>query len=340
MNRVTIITPCRNEINFIESFLDNISKQDLYNIDLELIVADGLSDDGTVELLRGKIYKKFKLIVIDNPERTTPCALNYCIRASSNDIIIRMDVHTEYSLDYISQCITVLNGTGADNVGGAWHAKGRGYLQTSIALAFQSPFSSGGAGSHSLRYEGEVDSVYLGCWKKSTLERIGFFDEELVRNQDDELNLRIKRLGGKIWQSPLIKSWYYPRASLSALFKQYMQYGYWKVRVIQKHKLPASFRHIVPGLFVSCLIIFGGLAFISSFALIIFFSLAIVYILGSALATLFTCKLPSNWRFIPIMPCVFAAYHFGYGYGFIRGAVDFLLLRKITNSEFTKLTRG
>src|SRR5262249_44122863 len=112
-------------------------------------------------------------------------------------------------------------------------------------------FSSGGARSHSVEYEGPVDSVYLGCWKKNTLLELGGFDELLVRNQDDELNLRLHRAGGKVYQTPTIRSWYYPRSSLRALFLQYAQYGYWKVRVIQKHKIPASIRHVVPGGFLA-----------------------------------------------------------------------------------------
>ena len=124
-----------------------------------------------------------------------------------------------------------------------------------IAVAFHSPFSVGGPRGHVPHYKGPVDTVYLGCWPREVFDRIGFFDEELVRNQDDEFSLRLKRAGGKIWQSPRIKSCYRPRESPGALFQQYMQYGYWKVRVIQKHKMPASVRHLVPGIFVFLLIV-------------------------------------------------------------------------------------
>src|SRR4029453_11974231 len=132
-----------------------------------------------------------------------------------------------------------LRETDADNVGGPAHTKGIGYLQSAICAAYHSPFAVGGARFHQVDYEGDVDTVTYGCWPRKVFDQIGFFDEEFIRNQDDEFNLRLTRMGGKLWQSPRIKSWYRPRNSLRSLFRQYMQYGYWKVRVIQKHKIPA-----------------------------------------------------------------------------------------------------
>jgi GT2 family glycosyltransferase len=250
-----------------------------------------------------------------------------------------MDVHTEYATDYIKQCVDVLEQTGADNVGGPWHAVGKHYLQQAIALAFQSPFSSGGAGSHSITYEGFVDSVYLGCWRKETLEKLGMFDEDLARNQDDELNLRIIRSGGRIWQSPKIMSWYYPRASIKTLFKQYMQYGYWKVRVIRKHKIPASIRHLVPGGFVATVIILLVLSLFSHMAAISLLILLGLYGTVNFVASLVTCSKLGCWKFMPVMPLVFLAYHAGYGLGFLRGVLDFMLLGKRGHSSLSNITR-
>ena len=149
-----------------------------------------------------------------------------------------MDAHTAYASDYIRQCFAVLHETGADNVGGPWIAEGKGFIGQAIAAAFQSAFAVGGALGHRSDYEGTLDTVYLGCWPVEVFERIGLFDEEMVRSEDDEFNLRLTRAGGKIWQSPRIKSWYHPRESLGSLLCQQIQYGYWKVRVIQKHKIP------------------------------------------------------------------------------------------------------
>jgi len=177
-----------------------------------------------------------------------------------------------------------------------------------------------------------VDTVTYGCWPRSTFEKFGFFDEELVRNQDDEHNLRITRGGGKVYQSPKIKSWYKPRGSLTALIKQYMQYGYWKVRVIQKHKLPASPRHLVPGAFVLALML---LFLLSAFC---FISLLSFYLLAVLAASVITAA-RSEWKLLPVLPLVFPCYHFGYGYGFLRGVWDFVIRRKGAQKNFATLTR-
>ena len=172
------------------------------------------------------------------------------------------------------------------------------------------------------------------------------------RNQDDEHNLRITRGGGKIYQSPKIKSWYRPRGSFGALFKQYMQYGYWKVRVIQKHKLPASWRHLVPGAFVltlAFLFLLSAFCFpwpVKSFAYFTgqlsafsFLLLCSAYVLAVSMASVVTAA-KTGWKLLPVLPAVFGCYHFGYGFGFLRGILDFVILRHGASVSFTKLTRG
>lgn len=337
---VSVIVPCRNELKYIEKFIYSVLSQEFPADKFEVIIADGMSDDGTRDILNKLAGLNKQIKVIDNPELTTPYALNHAIRAASGDIILRMDVHTEYSNDYMQKCLDVLHETQANNVGGPARTNAIGYLQKAIQLAYHSPFAVGGARFHNINYEGYVDTVTYGCWKKETLEMIGLFDEELVRNQDDELNLRIVRNGGKIWQSPCIKSWYYPRSTITALFKQYMQYGYWKVKVIRKHKIPASLRHIIPGGFVGCLIIFSVLAPINVAVMWLLLGLMGLYFFASVLAALVTCCKPSLYKFLPVMPVVFAAYHIGYGYGFLRGVVDFIFLQKGGHHSFAAITRG
>src|SRR6266516_3597262 len=244
--KVSIVIPCRNEADHIERCISSILAQEQPDGGFEIIVADGMSDDGTREVVEGMIARlrstglqttdhrttdhgttdprtegngQWSVVsrppvrLIDNPGRICSTGLNAAIRTAQGEIIIRMDAHTEYAADYIVRCVKTLEETGADNVGGPWIAKGNGYVSRAIAAAFQSPFAVGGARSHALNHEGPVDSVYLGCWRRGTFERFGYFDEELVRNQDDEHNLRIIRGGGKIWQSTKIKSWYRPRGS-------------------------------------------------------------------------------------------------------------------------------
>ncbi len=337
--KVSVIVPCRNERAYLENFLASMLRQERDGLEVEFLIADGMSDDGTREILQQYATRHPELRVIENPGKFVSTGLNAAIRAARGDIIARMDVHTEYAPDYLRQCVRVLGESGAGNVGGPARTRSRGHQQAAVCLAYHSPFSCGGAAFHNTAYEGPADTVTYGCWQKSTLEKLGGFDEELIRNQDDELNLRLSRAGGKIWQSTAIQSWYYPRASWGAVFRQYMQYGYWKVRVIQKHQLPASIRHLVPGGFVGSLIALAALAPFSRLASGTLVGLAGIYLTANLLASLWTCRTPGTRRYLPRLPGIFMAYHFGYGYGFLRGLIDFGLRHKSGSQTFTHLTR-
>jgi succinoglycan biosynthesis protein ExoA len=326
--RISVIIPCRNEENHIRGFLDSLLAQELDpGWELEILVADGMSDDGTREQLRQYAVSHPNIRVIDNPGRIVSTGLNAAIAASTGEVVIRMDGHTIYARDYIRQCVRVLEETGADNVGGPWVAEGRGTIGRAIAAAFRSRFCAGGGRAHDPKYEGEVDTVYLGCWKRSVFDRAGLFDPNLVRNQDDEFNFRLKRLGGRIWQSPAIHSIYTPRGSLKALFRQYSQYGFWKVAVIRKHAAVASWRHAVPVLFVLSIILglaTGGLAALIggvSAARIVAGLLGLeltVYAAACVAASLeFARSLPL--RSLAAVPVVIAMYHAAYGLGFLVG---------------------
>lgn len=347
--KISVIVPCRNEVKSIRSFLDSLRRQELKSLEWEVIIADGLSDDGTREVLSEYAQQHPWLRVVDNVERIVSTGLNAAVRAAQGEIIIRMDVHTEYQADYIQRCVEVLEKTGAANVGGPWVARGKGYVGRAIAAAFQSAFAVGGARGHQATHEGLVDTVYLGCWRRDTLLRIGLFDETLVRNQDDELNLRLTRAGAQICQSPQIVSWYQPRSSLSGLFRQYFQYGFWKVAVIQKHRLPASWRHLVPGAFVLMNLAFlGGVLFrliagINSLTwpLMIWASIDVAYALASAGAALIVAR-RSGWTLLPLLPVVFAIYHTAYGLGFVAGIYSFSRRtprKSHRESVFTEITR-
>ena len=339
--RISIVSPCRNERDYIAVFVASLLAQELpAGCALEVLIADGMSDDGTREILDGLAAQNPSLTIVSNPGRIVSKGLNAAIRAATGDVILRMDAHTIYARDYVRACVETLDRTGADNVGGPWRAAGEGGLQQAIALVSHSPFASGGGRSHALDYEGPVDTVYLGCWRKEIFERVGLFDEELVRNQDDELNLRIVRSGGRVWQSPAIRSSYAPRRSLANLFSQYKQYGYWKVRVIQKHTLPASIRHVVPGAFVFALLALGFLSLFWGPPRVLLALVLASYAVANLVATVHTCLAAGTFRYLPVIPIVFASYHVGYGYGFLRGVVDFLLLRRGSGAGFTAITRG
>lgn len=329
MRLVSVIIPCRNEIRYIQPFLESLLSQEVdAEVECEFLIAEGMSDDGTRDILAAWQPRFKRLTIIDNEARTVPIGLNKAIRRARGEVIIRMDVHSEYATDYVQQCLAALDRHQADNVGGPAVARGTTYLQRAIALAHQSRFGCGGARFHDPSYEGYVDTVMYGCWRKSKLEELGLFDEELVRNQDDELNLRLTRQGGKIWQTPLIRLWYSPRSSLQGLARQYAQYGYWKVKVIRKHQIPASWRHLVPAAFAASLLILGIFANFSWWGRWLFAVLLGTYLLASIGASLLACRSPKNWWLIPEMPVVFAVYHFSYGIGFLFGLWDLAVNRK------------
>ena len=336
---ISAVIPCRNEHSHIEACVLSLLGQEPVPGDFEVIVADGMSDDGTREILAQLARRNQRLRIIDNPAQTTACAMNLGIQHARGEFVAIMGAHSQYAPDYLRASLEVSRATGADNVGGSMVCRGETWLQQAIAIAHHSPFSVGGARWHNVAYEGPADTVFGGCYRREVFKRIGYFDESLLRNQDDELNLRLIRAGGKIWHSPAIRSSYCPRASLTALFRQYLQYGYWKVAVVKKHGRPASLRQLVPGFFVLALVLLPLLALLLPQFLWIWLILLGSYLLANFGATVLTAA-RSGWRFLPVLPLVFACYHFGYGIGFLRGLVGFVILRRAPSATFTRLTRA
>ena len=341
METVSVVVPCRNERGHIEPFVEDLRRQRVPDdYELEVIVADGDSDDGTRERLRAAEREWPALKVIANPRHIVSTGLNHAIRESAGSVIIRMDVHTRYAPDYIAQSVGVLRETGADCVGGPWTPRGTNYVSSAIALGFDSWFVSGGGRAHSQTYEGLVDTVYLGCWRRDAFDRFGCFDENLVRSQDNELNYRIRQAGGTVWQSPRIRSWYVPRRSIRNLFRQYVQYGYWKACVLRKHGRPATLRQLAPPVFVGLLLVLAGAAPFSPIASVLLAGLTGCYGLVSAVAALLACRRPAQWRYLLVIPIVFGAHHFGFGYGYLRGLVDVVVRRRAPAASFASLTRA
>jgi succinoglycan biosynthesis protein ExoA len=322
---VSVIVPCRNEIRHIRAFLDSVVHQEPGQINLEVLIADGMSDDGTRQVL-GEFEKRFASIrILDNPARIVSTGLNRAIHEDRGEIIIRMDAHTQYATNYVRSCVEVLNETNAENVGGPALTRADGFVAQAIAYAFHTPFASGGARFRDPGYEGPVDTVPYGCWRKSTLERLGMFDEKQVRCQDDELNRRIVSSGGTVWQSTKIISWYRPRTTLPTLARQYFQYGFWKVAVIRQHRRFASCRNLVPGASVLVGIILPLCAGVASLGRSIWWrdvflgewlGLLSLYFIASFASAFFVAR-RNGWMFLPFLPIVFATYHLSYGLGFL-----------------------
>jgi succinoglycan biosynthesis protein ExoA len=337
--KISVIAPCRNERNFISTFINHVFAQDHGEWSIELIIADGLSNDGTFEYLNELQCKIPNLKVISNPGRIVSTGLNLALKLADGSIVVRMDVHTIYESDYIQECINVLFSTNATCVGGAWVASGNSPFQMAVANAFQSKVASGGALSRNKYYNGWVDTVYLGAWHRIDLLSFGGFDENLVRNQDDELSLRIIRSGGRIWQSSKIKSKYIPRNSLKSFFYQFFQYGYWRLRVMSKHKYAASFRHIIPFGFLLLLISLLISSLFNNFFLLIL--LLTLFLYATVIITDLLINLKNHvdfYSFVLTFICIISM-HLGYSLGFGLAFFDLIFLRGCLRDSAVKLTR-
>jgi glycosyltransferase involved in cell wall biosynthesis len=326
---ISVIVPCLNEAPFIQETLRRLLGQEGAGsaFTYEILIVDGMSTDGTREILAVESARHPQIRVIDNKKRITPCAFNAGIAASSGRYICILGAHAEIEPDYLSQCLGAMKEVDADSVGGPWRAKGKGYMGQAIALAFQNPVAVGLAKAHMEGFEGYVDTVWGGFFKREVFERIGLYDEEFVRGQDAELNRRLVRSGGKIWQTPKIRYSYYCRDQLSKLWRLYLQTGYWKVKLIHKHRQFAAGRHLIVAIVLCVVALLLASAPFSAWARYALAGLAGLYLIGSIVTSLLVCLKPGRLRFLPVMPLVLATYHLGYALGFARGLVDFFLLR-------------
>jgi len=224
--------------------------------------------------------------MLDNPKKIVPTGMNIVLQQAKGEIIIRVDGHTIIAPDYVRQCVDALHRTDADNVGGKMRAQGESIFGQCVSIATSSPFGVGGARFHYSDKEEWVDTVYMGAWKREIFENVGLFDEELVRNQDDEFNYRLRSQGWKILLSPKIKSQYFCRSSPQSLWKQYFQYGFWKVRVLQKHPFQMRPRQFVPAIFVGALFISFILIFFNPIGKYLFLFVGVSYLLFILLASI------------------------------------------------------
>lgn len=324
---LSVVLPVRNEVDHIEAAVASVLAQEWPDDRWEVIVVDGASDDGTAELLeairarRSAVGARPEVHVLDNPARIVPSAMNTAIRAARGSILVRVDGHCELDAGYLRRVVEVLDETGADCVGGVVRTIGESPTARAIAAAQSSVVGVGNVAFRTGRPEaGRVDSVPFGAFPMEVFERLGGFDEELVRNQDDEFTFRILRSGGMVWFDPSIASTYHSRATLSSLWRQYHQYGVFKVRVAQKHGGFAAPRHLAPGALVA------GLA--ASLVVGVVFRRPIVpgvlwggYVGASgALAAR-----EGRRRSAPLLRTAMAvwALHLGYGTGFWRGVWRF-----------------
>ena len=327
--RVTVIVPCRNEARYLDACLDSLVRGDYPADRLEVLVVDGRSDDGTRERAAARAAAEPAVRVLDNPDRVVPAALNLGIRAATGDVIARADAHVLYPPDYLTRLVGALRDGRADNVGGRIETLPAhdGPVARAIALALAHPLGVGNShfrvGTPGPRY---VDTVPFGCYRRDVFGRIGLFDEELVRNQDDEFNLRLLRRGGRILLLPDVVARYYARASYRQVARMFFQYGLFKPLVARKVGRVMTARQLAPPAFL--LLLAGGalLALAWPAARRPWALLAVGY--GAAVLA------AAGWaagrcgpRVALALAAAFPVLHLSYGLGFLRGCWGLLTHR-------------
>ena len=281
--QISLIIPCYNERASIGQLLEAIRRQTFQLDEIRVIIADGMSDDGTREAIRdyASQHPDLDIRLIDNPQRIIPAALNAAIEAAEGEVIIRLDAHSAPKPDYVERCLAVLEETGAANAGGVWEIQPgtETWMARAIAAAASHPLGAGDAHYRISGEPGPVDTVPFGAFRREWLEKVGPFNEELLTNEDYEYNVRLRKAGGVIWFDPSIRSIYFARPDLRSLARQYWRYGYWKVRMLRLYPNTLRWRQALPPVFVLSTVILAALAFPFPLARL-FFSIQLgVYIL-------------------------------------------------------------
>lgn len=320
---ISVILPVRNEEKYIAACVDSIFSQD-YPVELmEVIFVDGRSEDRTVAMLREMQKTHPQIVVFDNPNRTVPYAMNIGIRACRGEVIVRLDAHAEYPADYVRLSVETLLTKDCDNAGGVFETRGRGFMGEAIAEMLKTPLGVGNATYRLTQEDGYVDTVPFGCWKRELFDRIGGFDERMTRNQDNELNHRIRKNGGKVYLNHNIRVLYYCRNTLRGIMKMGYMNGKWGV--ITMTLVPGSMgvRHFVPLAFVASTIglvlltlltksgLFGGLLALEwgAYLLLDFFYAS-------------TIAKEKGAKFFPVEVILYPAFHFAYGFGSLVGIAN------------------
>jgi len=319
--KVSIIVPCYNEQSTIHLLLEALCEQTYPRTEMEVIIADGLSTDGTRDVISAfqKAVPDLSVRIVDNPRRYIPSALNRAIEAARGEVIVRVDGHSKPYPDYVMNCIAAHLAGRGDNVGGIWEIRPGAdtWIAKSIAVAAAHPLGVGDALYRHAKYAAEVDTVPFGSFRRALIERVGPFDESLLTNEDYEFNARIRKNGGKIWLDPSIRSVYFARATLLELIRQYWRYGFWKWRMLRRYPNTLRWRQALPPLFVLSLI---GLVLLSLFFPYVRILLAVellVYLSIMILAGFHAARRHGKAFLLPGLPLGIFAMHVAWGSGFL-----------------------
>lgn len=314
---ISVVMPVYNEEKYIENCIDSLLLQDYPQECMEWIFVDGMSSDRTRELIGAYVEKYPKLIkLLSNPNKTVPYAMNIGIKEARGKYIIRLDAHADYNKDYISKCVYYLDTTDADNVGGVAETKSKGFVGNAIAKMLSSRF---GVGNSEFRTNGEsgyVDTVPFGAFRREVFEKWGGYDERLTRNQDNEMNYRIRKNGGKIFLSSDIKLSYYCRDSIKGISDMAVKNGMWNVITMKLCPGSMGVRHFIPLAFLLSLIILpiAGIIYHP-----IWWLFALEMVLYFALDCFFSAKQASGIKEFFLLVLLFPIFHITYGAGSLKG---------------------
>jgi glycosyltransferase involved in cell wall biosynthesis len=332
---VSVVIPCRNEEKYIENCISSFINQTYPSELISIIVADGMSTDNTRKIIQEMSKINRNIVLVENKGLSAPKGMNLGIKYNESDIVIIFGAHAYADKDFIKENVLALEDNEIGCVGGVINTINENIKGAAIAEAMSCPFGVGNALFRYAEKESFVDTVGFGAYRRTLLEKIGLFDEELVRNQDDELNFRVIKSGTKILLSPKIKSKYFSRGNFKSLWRQYYQYGFWKVRVIQKHKKPASIRHLIPLAFVLFLAIGGLLSLFLDFIRNAYLSIILMYILLDVYFSL-KVSIQKNISYLGYLFISFPLLHISYGLGFIVGIINFYLIKSKKIEEGNK----
>jgi glycosyltransferase involved in cell wall biosynthesis len=301
---VSFVMPVLNEQDYLAIAVESVLSQKTPG-KKQLVLALGPSTDKTNQIAESLAKKYRTLILIENPTGLTATGLNLAIEKSSYETIIRVDAHSELSDNYAASAVKILNTTGAANVGGMMIAKGRTAFQKAVAFGYNSRFGLGGGSFHVGGQSGPADTVYLGCFRKSTITELGLYEAKWVRGQDWELNLRIRQAGHTVWFDPELKVGYYPRESIKALGRQFYSTGVWRGALTKQNPMESSFRYWIPPLLVAASLLQVPLW---------------IYLLAVALVSFGVSKLDLSSKFwlLAVLPTM----HFCWGIGFWVGLLS------------------
>ena len=318
---VSVIIPCRNESDFIENTVRGLLANDYPAKLVEVLVVDGMSDDGTRAIVKHLVADNPRVKLIDNLRKITPVAMNLGISQSHGDFIIVISCHAEYASNYIDKCLDVINRTKAEHVGGYMTTLPEKDTQIgrAIAAATTSPFGVGNSIFRIGGSEREVDTVPFGMYRREVFEKIGLYDERLVRNQDIELNTRLRKAGGRIIISPEIQLTYYNRSTFKRLWQQSFNNGLWNPYTVRLTGGGLSFRHFIPMLFVLGILGLCLGSFFWSPAKWVLLSCILLYLSS---AGFFSIKHSSRTKTSPILVLwSYILLHISYGIGSLWGVI-------------------